>query len=96
MKSAETPGIVSGECQGPERLAILERRAAADQERLLVLQIRRGALFQVAFEAFEASLDDTQVREDQLVFHRAHVARRIDGAGGVGDRRVAEHPHDVE
>ena len=44
---------------------------------------------------FEAPLGDAEVGEDQLVFHRLRVARRVDRAGRMRDRRVAERADDV-
>ena len=71
--------------------------AALLEDLLFLLELRRRAGFlQVALEPLETPLDHPEVREDDLVLHRPHVARGIDGTGRVRHRRIAEHAHDVE
>ena len=97
LEAAQPARVLRRQLQVAERLAFFEQRAAALQDLLLLLQLgRRAGLLQVALEPFEPPLDDAEVREDDLVLHRPHVARGIDGAGGVRHRRIAKHAHDVE
>ena len=53
-------------------------------------------LLQVLLEPLEPSLDHAEVGQDQLVFHRLRVARRVDGSCDVRHRLVAERAHDVD
>ena len=97
LEPAQPARIVRRQLQVAQRLALLEQRAAALQDLLFLLQLRRGAGFlQISLEPFEPPLDDAEVREDDFVFHRPHVARGIDGAGRVRHGRIAKHAHDVE
>ena len=95
LKAAEAALVVAGEAQRPQRLAVLERILAAKNEVALLLELRRLVLLQILLEPLEAALDDAEVGEDQLVFHRLRIARRIDAAGCVRDRLVAKRPDHV-
>ncbi len=96
LKAAQTFEIVAGQLQRAQRLAFLECRLAALHQLALLLELRRTTLLQILLEPLETPFDDDEVREDQLVFHRLRVARRIDRAGGVRDRCVAEGADDVD
>ena len=48
------------------------------------------ALLQILLDALEPPLGDAEVGEDQLVLHRLRVARRVDRAGRMRDRRRRE------
>ena len=41
------------------------------------IELRRLALLLILLDAFETALSDAEIREDQLVFHRLRVARRV-------------------
>src|SRR5215471_15546298 len=75
---------------------MLERRPAALKDLMLLLEIGAPTLLQVPLEALEPSLDDAEIRKDQLVLHSPGVARGIDRNGCVRHGWVAEHPHDVQ
>ena len=97
LKSAEALRVLSAELKCPERTPGFERRAALFEHVLLAFQVGvRGRLLRVALEAFEAPFDDAQVREDDFLFHRAHVARGIDGSRRVRHRRIAKQADDVK
>ena len=88
LKAAQPPRVVRRQSSSRSGLPVFEQRAAALQDLLLLLQLRGGAGFlQIALEPLEPPLDDAEVREDDLVLHRPHVARRIDRAGRVRHRR---------
>ena len=96
LKAAQTFEIVAGQLQRAQRLAFFECGLAALHQIPFLLELGGTALLQIFLEALEPPFNDAEVSEDQLVFHRLGVARRIDRAGGVRDRRVAERAHDVD
>ena len=62
----------------------------------LAFELGRAALLQVLLEPLEPPLGDAEVGEDQLVFHRLRVARRIDRARRMRDGRIVERAQDVD
>jgi hypothetical protein len=75
---------------------VFERGAAANQDVVFFLQLRVVRLLQILLQALETLLDDAEVGQDHLVFHRAYVPRGIDRPRGMRYGRIAEHPYDVE
>ena len=97
LKSPEALRVLGAELKRPERTSGFERGAALFEHVLLAFQVGvRGRLLRVALEAFEAPFDDAQVREDDFLFHRAHIARGIDGSRRVRHRRIAKQADDVQ
>ena len=97
LKAAQPPRVFAGELQLAQRPAVLRARSGTLTGSPAPSSAPASpAFFRSRLEPFEPSFDHPEVREDHFVFHRPHVARRIDGAGGVRHRRVAEHPHDVQ
>ena len=78
LKSAQPLRVVAAEIERAQRTSFFERRAASKENLLFLPQIGVVALLQIPFEALEAAFDDAKVREDDLIFHRAHIARGID------------------
>jgi hypothetical protein len=61
------------------RSAFLEQRPAPLKDFLFLLELgRRAGLLHVALQPFQPAFDDPEIREDDLVFHRTHIARGID------------------
>ena len=52
-------------------------------------------LLQIFLDAFQTAFRDAEIREDQLIFHRLRVARRIHRSGWMRDCFVAKRAHDV-
>ena len=96
LEAAQPLDVVAGEFQRAQRLALFERLLAPLHQVALLLEFGRASLLQILLDAFEPPLGDAEVGEDQLVFHRLGVARRIDRPGGMGHRRIAEGADDVD
>ena len=75
---------------------MLERVLASLHEVALLLELRGFTLLEILLDAFEPALGDAEVREDQLVLHRLRIARGIDRARRVRDRRIAKRANDVD
>ena len=97
LKPAQPPEIVAGEAERAQRLAVLERGLAARASRSrLLLELGGLVLLEILLDPLEPPFDDAEVGEDQFVFHRLRVARRIDrSATGCGTDGVAKRAHDV-
>ena len=91
MKPAEPFRIVAAEIERTQRPSFLERRTAAEQNLLLLAQIRVGALFRIPFQALEAALDDARsARMTSSSMVRTSRAGSIvpDGCGTAGSRNM--------
>jgi hypothetical protein len=89
--------LVAAEIERAQRLSVFEGRPAPLQDVLLLFEFRVAArLLQIALETLEAPFDDAKVGKDQLVLHRAHVTRRIDGSRRVRHRGIAKHADHVQ
>ncbi len=77
------------------RPAVFEGGLAEKNHVTLALELGGAVLLQIFFEALEPALDDPEVRENQLVFHRLRIARGIDGAARMRHRRILEGANDV-
>ena len=95
LKAAQPLQIVAGERQRAQRPALFERGLALLHDVALLLELRRSSLLQIALDALEPPLGDAEVGEEQLVFHRLRVARRIHRARRMRHRLVAKRAHDV-
>ena len=95
LKSAQPFQVVACQLQRAQRLAFFECDPAALNELAFLLELCGAALLQIFLETFESPLDDAEVGEDQLVLHRLRVARRVDRARCMRDRRVAKRADDV-
>ena len=62
----------------------------------LAFEVGGAGLLEILLQPLQTALCDAEVREDQLVFHRLRVARRIDRAGRVRHRRILERAQDVD
>ena len=80
LKAAQPLQIVAGRAAARAAACPLRARPAALHEIALLLELRRASLLQILLEPLEPPLGDAEVGEDQLVFHRLRVARRIDRA----------------
>ena len=78
LKAAQPPQVVAGEAERAQRLAVLERRPCSAGSGRAPSRGRRTCSSSDPSRAARAALDDAEVGEDQLVFHRLRVARRID------------------
>ena len=96
LEAAQPFRVVRGELERAQGPAGFERLAATLQDLLLLAQLRGVGLLDVALEPFQPPFDDAEIGEDDLVFHRPHVARRVDRACRVRHRRIAEHPDHVQ
>ena len=96
LKAAQPLQIFALEIERAQRPSVFERRAAERDDVALALELGRAALLQILLEPFEPALGDAEVREDQLVFHRLRVARRIDRPRRMRHRRIVEGAEDVD
>ena len=97
LEAAQPPQVVAREAERSQRLPVLERGAAPHQQILFLVQVRRLVLLEVLLHALEPAFDDAEVGEDQLVFHRLGIARRVDRAGRMRDGFIAkraDHVHE--
>ena len=90
LKPAQQLQVGTGQSQRPQRLALFKRRATALDEVALLFELGRLPLLQILFDPLEPPLGHAEVCEDEFVFHRLRVARRIDRAGGGRNRFVAK------
>ena len=91
LKSAQPLRIVAGELERAQRRALPRaRRGSGRRISCSLLELGRVALLEIPLEPLEPPFDDAEVREDELVLHRPHVARRIDRAGRMRHRRDRE------
>ena len=96
LESAQRAGVAAFEFQRADGRAVLQCRQTAREDAGLAVEIAARTLLSVALDPFETALRHLQVRENQLVFHRLRIARRIDTAGCMRYVLGAEHPHDVQ
>ena len=96
LKAAQPLQVVAFQVQRPERAAVLERRATQGHHVAFALEIGGAVLLQILFDPLESTLGHAQVGQDQLVFHRLCVARRIDRPRRVRDRGVVEGADDMD
>ena len=71
------------------------RLAAQRHDIALALELRGLRLLEVLFETLEAAFGHAEVGEDQLVFHRLRVTRRIDRACRMGNGGIPKRAQDV-
>ena len=96
LKPAQPLEILALEIERAQRPALLERRPAEREHVALAFELGGAALLQILLEPLEPALGDAEVREDQLVFHRLRVARRIDRARRVRHGRILERAQHVD
>ena len=96
LKAAQPLEIVALEVERAQRLAVLERRLDGRDDVALAFELGRPRFLQILDEALQPAFGDAEVREDQLVFHRLRVARRIDRPGRVRHRGIVERADHVD
>ncbi len=92
LKPAEPFLVLPLQIERAQRASLLERRAAEGEHVALAFEVGRAALLQILLQPLQPALGHAEVGEDQLVFHRLSIARRIDRPRGVGNGRIAERP----
>ena len=95
LKTAEPLEIVALQVQRAERTSVFESCPALCKNCLFALQIGRFSLLQIFVDALEPPLRQPEVRENQFVFHRLRVTRRIHRSGRMRDRRIVERAQNV-
>ena len=97
LESAQPPRIVRRQLQRAQRRALLERGAAADQDLLLLLQLRRVAAF-FRSRSSRSSRRSTTPRSARMTSSSIVRTSRAGSTepAGCGTDGIAEHPHDVQ
>ena len=95
LEAAQSLEVLAGQVERAQRRPVFERVLAARQQIAFLLEVGRLGFLQVLVEPLEPSFDHAKVGQNQLVFHRLRIARRVDRLGDVGHRLVGERPHDV-
>ncbi len=95
LKAAQPLQVIAREFERAQWLSVLERRLTAPHQIALLLELRRASLFQILFDAFEPAFGDSEIRQNQLVFHRLRITGGVDRARRVRHALIAERMDDV-
>ena len=96
LEASEQLGGGDVELEAAEGGSRLERSDRVPEELELGALVLRESLAPVLLDALDAPLRDPQIRQDELVLHRPHVARRIDRFRRVRHGVVPKGPHHVQ